>query len=77
MTRLVEDERSKNFKIEILNFKRYNLVSFTITFFIIFYSDNNLLYFKQDFLNIISIQSMSKYVIMNNNILYAKKIEAR
>lgn len=30
MTRLVEDERSKNFKIEILNFKRYNLVSFTI-----------------------------------------------
>lgn len=77
MTRLVEDERSKNFKIEILNFKRYNLVSFTITFFIIFYSDNNLLYFKQDFLNIISIQSMSKYVIMNDNILYAKKIEAR
>lgn len=77
MTRLVEDERSKNFKIEILNFKRYNLVSFTITFFIIFYSDNNLLYFKQDFLNIISIQSMSKYVIMNDNILYPKKIEAR
>lgn len=77
MTRLVEDERSKNFKIEILNFKRYNLVSFTITFFIIFYSDNNLLYFKQDFLNIISIQTMSKYVIMNDNILYPKKIEAR